>query len=307
VGAHKMMNNGGDFRPLNSSLRQTGALSASHLALLAVLLAAAAGAAYYFGLGETPDIARAESEPPEATTITSPPPPPPPPTTDDDTSAIEEEAIAAPAEPVLPEPVTPPLPPLSESDDAVRDALGAIPLGTPGQQYLLTSNIIERSSSALYLMAQGDVPYKLIPIARPKIPFPISDDGLKVTADPEGFSRYDSLSSWLRQIDIEAILEELQWFAPLFREAWGFYGDSPEEFDAAVLNTLDVIVSTPEIDLSEARLIRKEAVWIYEDPAVEGLAPLQKQILRMGPDNALIVKAVAGQTRNIWLSTMSTE
>jgi hypothetical protein len=68
-----------------------------------------------------------------------------------------------------------------------------------------------------------------------------------------------------------------------------------------------VIVSTPEIDLSEARLIRKEAVWIYEDPAVEGLAPLQKQILRMGPDNALIVKAVAGQTRNIWLSTMSTE
>jgi hypothetical protein len=305
VGAHKMMNNGGDFRPLNSSLRQTGALSASHSALLAVLLAAAAGAAYYFGSGDALDTARGEPEPPEATTISSPPPPPP--LTEDDTAAIEEEANAAPAEPVLPEPVTPPLPPLSESDDAVRDALGAIPLGTPGQQYLLTSNIIERSSSALYLMAQGDVPYKLIPIARPKIPFPISDDGLKVTADPEGFSRYDSLSSWLRQIDIAAIIDALHWFVPLFREAWSFYGDSPEEFDAAVLNTLDAIVSTPEIDLSEARLIRKEAVWIYEDPAVEALAPLQKQILRMGPDNALIVKAVAGQTRDIWLSTMGTE
>ncbi len=300
-----MMNNGGDFRPLNSSLRQTGALSASHLALLAVLLAAAAGAAYYFGLGDTPDRARGEPEPPEATTISSPPPSPP--LTEDDTAAIEEEANAAPAEPVLPEPVAPPLPPLSESDDAVRDALGAIPLGTPGQQYLLTSNIIERSSSALYLMAQGDVPYKLIPIARPKIPFPISDDGLKVTADPEGFSRYDSLSSWVRQIDIAAIIEALQWFVPLFREAWSFYGDSPEEFDAAVLNTLDAIISTPEIDLSEARLIRKEAVWIYEDPAIEALAPLQKQILRMGPDNALIVKAAAGQTRDIWLSTMGTE
>ncbi len=302
-----MMNNGGGFSSLkrNTRLRQAGALSGPYLALMAFLLAAAAGAAYYFGLGDTPDTARGEPEPPEATTISSPPPSPP--LIGDDTAAIEEEANAAPAEPALPEPVTPPLPRLSESDDAVRDALGAIPLGTPGQQYLLTSNIIERSSSALYLMAQGDVPYKLIPIARPKISFPISDDGLEVTADPEGFSRYDSLSSWLRQIDIAAIIDALHWFVPLFREAWSFYGDSPEEFDAAVLNTLDAIISTPEIDLSEARLIRKEAVWIYEDPAIEALAPLQKQILRMGPDNALIIKAVAGQTRDIWLSTMGTE
>jgi hypothetical protein len=42
-------------------------------------------------------------------------------------------------------------------------------------------------------------------------------------------------------------------------------------------------------------------VWIYEDPAIEALSPLQKQILRMGPDNALVVKAIAGQARSIWL------
>lgn len=302
-----MMNYGVESRGLSSDAgrRQAGAFSAYHMVLLALLITAAAGAAYYLILGETQDAAKDAPERAEPVPITAAPPPPP--IAEDNAIATEEEITEASAEPFLPETVTPPLPPLGESDDAVRDALGAIPLGTPGQQYLLTSNIIERSSSALYLMAQGDVPYKLLPIARPKIPFPISDDGLKVTADPAGFSRYDTLSGWLRQIDITAVIESLQWLLPLFREAWSFYGDSSDGFDAAIVNTLDAIVSTPEIDMSEARLIRKEAVWIYEDPAVEALPPLQKQILRMGPDNALIIKAVAGQTRDIWLSSVSSE
>jgi hypothetical protein len=46
-------------------------------------------------------------------------------------------------------------------------------------------------------------------------------------------------------------------------------------------------------------------VWIYEDEALEALTPLQKQIIRMGPDNALMMKAVAGKTREIVLSSAS--
>jgi hypothetical protein len=73
----------------------------------------------------------------------------------------------------------------------------------------------------------------------------------------------------------------------------------------AVVMTLDLIITTPEVDLSEARLIRKEAVWIFEDPTIEALAPIQKQVLRMGPDNAEIVKAKAAEARALWLSQLS--
>ena len=65
--------------------------------------------------------------------------------------------------------------------------------------------------------------------------------------------------------------------------------------------TLDLVIATPEVDLSEARLIRKEAVWIFEDPAIEELAPIQKQVLRMGPENAKILKAKAAEARGLWL------
>jgi hypothetical protein len=273
--------------------KQRGAISAAQAALIVVLLLVIAG-----GVVLLSGIWPPKEEPAPAVTAPPPQPPPAPVVTE-----IEEPAPEPP--PLPPEPVEEPLPRLEESDDAVRDAVGDIPLGTAGQQYLIPGNIIERSASLIYLMAQGDVPYKLLPVSRPKAAFPISDDGMQVVTDPAGFERYDALTQWLQSLDLESLLSSLEWFIPLFREAWSYYGEDPAAFDMAVVITLDLLIATPEIDLSEARLIRKEAVWIFEDPAIEGLAPIQKQVLRMGPENAEVVKAKAAEARGLWLDQLS--
>ena len=276
--------------------QQRGAISAAQAGVIVVLLLVIAGGVVLL-TGIWPP--KGESTP----TATAPPPEPPP---SPIMTAIEEPA-PEPSEPPPPppEPVEDPLPRLEESDDAVRDAVGDIPLGTAGQQYLIPGNIIERSASLIYLMAQGDVPYKLLPVSRPKAAFPIRDDGTQVVTDPAGFERYDALTQWLQSLDLESLLSSLEWFIPLFREAWSYYGEDPAAFDMAVVMTLDLVIATPEIDLSEARLIRKEAVWIFEDPAIEGLAPIQKQVLRMGPENAKILKAKAAEARGLWLDQLS--
>ena len=276
--------------------QQRGAISAAQAGVIVVLLLVIAG-----GVVLLTGIWPPKEEP--APTVTAPPPEPPP---SPIMTAIEEPA-PEPSEPPPPppEPVEDPLPRLEESDDAVRDAVGDIPLGTAGQQYLMPGNIIERSASLIYLMAQGDVPYKLLPVSRPKAAFPIRDDGTQVVTDPAGFERYDALTQWLQSLDLESLLSSLEWFIPLFREAWSYYGEDPAAFDMAVVMTLDLVIATPEIDLSEARLIRKEAVWIFEDPAIEGLAPIQKQVLRMGPENAKILKAKAAEARGLWLDQLS--
>ena len=217
---------------------------------------------------------------------------------------VPEPQPEPPAEP-LPEPD--PLPKLDESDDAIRDAIADIPLGTAGQQYLLPGNIIERSTSVVYLMAEGEVPYKLLPIARPKVAFPITDDGLQVTADPEGHARYGALAVWIQSLDVESLLAAVDWLLPLFREAWSFYGESESSFDQSVLYALDLIIYTPEVDTSDARLFRKEAVWLYEDPALEALPPIQKQLLRMGPANAATIKAKAREAQSLWSTQIAAD
>jgi len=273
---------------------QRGAISAAQAGLILVLLLVIAG-----GVVLLTGIWPPEEESTAPPVTTAPPPPPPAPVI----TELEEPAVEPPPPP--PAPIEEPLPRLEESDDAVRDAVGDIPLGTAGQQYLVPGNIIERSASVVYLMAQGDVPYKLLPVSRPKAAFPISDDGTQVVTDPAGFERYDALTQWLQSLDLESILSSLEWFIPLFREAWSYYGEDPAAFDMAVVMTLDLVIAAPEVDLSEARLIRKEAVWVFEDPAIEGLAPIQKQVLRMGPENAEIVKAKATEARGLWLDQLS--
>lgn len=278
---------------------QTGAVTAGQIGLIVVLIGVITAGAllltgnWPFGADTAPapqPVAEVDVMPPVAVEPAAEPAPEPQP--------------EPPAEP-MPEPD--PLPKLDESDDAVRDAVADIPLGTAGQQYLLPGNIIERSTSVIYLMAEGEVPYKLLPIARPKAAFPITDDGLKVTADTAGYARYDALAEWLESLDIKALLSSLDWLLPLFREAWSFYGESEASFDQTVLNTLDLIIYTPEVDVSEARLFRKEAVWLYEDPAIEGLAPIQKQVLRMGPANATTVKGKASAARSLWAAAITAE
>ena len=273
--------------------QQWGAISAAQAGIIVVLLLVIAG-----GVVLLTGIWPPAEEP--APTVTAPPPAPPPAPVVADT-----KEPAPPPPPPPPEVVREPLPRLEESDDAVRDAVGDIPLGTTGQQYLIPGNIIERSASLIYLMAQGDVPYKLLPVSRPKAAFPISDDGTQVVTDPAGFERYDAMTQWLQGLDLAALLSSLESFIPLFREAWSYYGEDPAAFDMAVVTMLDLVIATPEINLSEARLIRREAVWIFEDPAIEGLSPIQKQVLRMGPANAEIVKAKAAEARGLWLDQLS--
>jgi hypothetical protein len=274
--------------------QQPNTTASSRVLLIgAGLIAAIIGAAVFINRPSPADI-QPEPSPP----LVSPPP-----------AAIElapaSEAqldapeVIAPSDPPI-EPIENPLPMLEESDDPVRDALGDIPMGTIGQQYLIPSNIIERSASLIYLTSKGDVPYKLLPVARPAKPFSISDDGTQVVADASGFARYDVLAQWLESLDLDSILLSLQPFLPLFREAWSYYGEPPEDFDFAVVIALDLIASTPSVDTTEARLIKKEAVWIYEDPSIEGLAPIQKQVLRMGPENAAVVKAKADEAQALW-------
>ena len=273
--------------------QQWGAISAAQAGIIVVLLLVIAG-----GVVLLTGIWPPAEEP--APTVTAPPPAPPPAPVVAD---IEEPAPPPPPPP--PEVAREPLPRLEESDDAVRDAVGDIPLGTTGQQYLIPGNIIERSASLIYLMAQGDVPYKLLPVSRPKAAFPISDDGTQVVTDPAGFERYDAMTQWLQGLDLAALLSSLESFIPLFKEAWSYYGEDPAAFDMAIVTMLDLVIATPEINLSEARLIRREAVWIFEDPAIEGLSPIQKQVLRMGPANAEIVKAKAAEARGLWLDQLS--
>jgi hypothetical protein len=69
-------------------------------------------------------------------------------------------------------------------------------------------------------------------------------------------------------------------------------GVSDFDIRSAVLAATTQILSTPQVAV-DAELMRREANWVYMDPELEALSSLQKQVLRMGPENADIVQQKA--------------
>jgi hypothetical protein len=214
---------------------------------------------------------------------------------------IVEEVVVV-EEEVLPEP--PPEPTVTEetADSYARETIESVNGGKALAQFVAGNYVVERTVAIVDALRRGEVPYKLLPVGRPSKPFLISDDGLRVTMDPLGFSRYDGFAQWVSGIDVLAIVELLNDYEQIATEALSRMGVGDFDIRSAVLAATTEILATP-IAPQNAELMKREANWVYMDPELEALSSLQKQVLRMGPENSDIIQAKARELRGAVLES----
>jgi len=218
---------------------------------------------------------------------------------------IEAEAPAAPiAAPVVTEvqPKIPPAPVVSEEtgDQYARESIDAVNGGKALAQFVAGDYVVERAVAIIDALRRGEVPYKLLPVGKPSTTFPISDNGLRVTLDTAGFSRYDGFAQWVGGLDTPALISLLNDYELIATQALTRMGVTDFDIRSAVLAATTQILSTPQVAV-DAELMRREANWVYMDPELEALSSLQKQVLRMGPENAGIVQQKARDIRGALL------
>ena len=214
---------------------------------------------------------------------------------------IVEEVVVV-EEAVLPE--LPPEPTVTEetADAYARETIESVNGGKALAQFVAGDYIVERAVAIVDALRRGEVPYKLLPVGRPSKPFPISDDGLRVTMDSSGFSRYDVFAQWVNGIDVLAIVELLNEYEQIATEALSRMGVGNFDIRSAVLAATTEILATP-IAPESAELMKREANWVYMDPELEALSSLQKQVLRMGPKNSEIIQEKARELRGAVLES----
>ena len=218
---------------------------------------------------------------------------------------IEAEVPAAPiAAPVATEvqPKTPPAPVVTEEtgDRYARESIDAVNGGKALAQFVAGDYVVERAVAIIDALRRGEVPYKLLPVGKPSTTFPISDDGLRVTLDAAGFDRYDGFAQWVGGLDTTALVSLLNDYEMIATQALTRMGVSDFDIRSAVLAATTQILSTPQVAV-DAELMRREANWVYIDPELEALSSLQKQVLRMGPENADIIQQKARDIRGVLL------
>ena len=218
-----------------------------------------------------------------------------------------------PAEPVIPaaplDPEPAPAPPpvtLAASDEVIAEQIDSLGGGQISAQFVQRPNNLERAIAIVDNLRQGAVPYKLLPVGRPSKAFPFQDNGLAVTMDPAGYGRYSGLADTIASLDTSAIVGLYQLLTPAINEVWDLLGYEAMTFEDAALAALGMIMLAPAPD-PESRLIKVEANWVYEDEALESLPPLQKQLMRMGAENAEKVQDKARELRGALLDLASAE
>lgn len=215
---------------------------------------------------------------------------------------IEAEPEPEPIPVFIPEPVAPPPPVVTEAtaDSYAREIIDSINGGKALKQFVAGNYVVERTVAIVDSLRRGEVPYKLLPVGKPASAFPISDDGLRVTMDTAGFARYDAFANWVNSLDVDAIIAAFNDYESLATAALANMGVNDFDIRGAALAATTQILATPSLP-EGAELMRNEANWVYMDPELESLTALQKQILRMGPENAELVQQKARELRGALL------
>ena len=199
----------------------------------------------------------------------------------------------------------PPPPAVTEgtADSYAREVIDTLNGGKALKQFVAGDYVVERSVAIIDALRRGEVPYKLLPVGKPASVFPTLEDGVRVTMNPAGFARYDGFANWVNSLDVAAIMAVFNDYESLATTALSRMGVNDFDIRGAALAATTHILATPTLP-ENAELVRDEANWAYKDPALESLTPLQKQVLRMGPDNAGLVQQKARDLRGALLGDL---
>lgn len=258
--------------------------------LLVVVVVVALVLLFYPG-GE-PEVPAPE---PEAPPVVSAPAPPPA----EDIPPREVTPVEEPEEPnavAAPVPAEPPLPEPGDSDPLMREQLQEVGAGGELQGFTEGEHLLDRLVALVDGGSRGVLLRKILPMKAPDEPFPVEEVGDQLFMDPAGYDRYDSYVDSVVALDTATIVNSFHTLRPLYEKAYAQLGLPAGDLDNAVIGSLDRIIAAPE--LGEPVELRHDSVmYSFADPQLEELSPLQKQLLRMGPENTRRLKEKAREIR----------
>lgn len=184
-----------------------------------------------------------------------------------------------------------PLPPLGQMDTFLRALLGALSSSPELARWLATDDLIGQMANGIDRISRGISPTRELQTLQPKSEFTVASRRDQLTIDPASYRRYDALASLVSSLDARAVADAYRTIHPRLDEAYRGLGRSEGGVDDAVGIALQLLIDTPVIRDPVRVVHGKGTTYAYADPQLEKLLPIQKQLLRMGPDNVERVQA----------------
>ncbi len=197
--------------------------------------------------------------------------------------------------------VTPSLPILDASDPLVRDLLLDNKSSQGLSEWLKFDDLIRRSASFMDGLARGSVSEKILPLGSPEGRFTTHRQDNVIWLNAGNYERYSNVINIILSIDMQYMAQFFHKVRPLLETAFAELGYRPRQMDGIILQTIDNILTTPVI-VEPLKLTRDSVAYKFADPDLESLMPLQKQLLRAGPENTRRIQQQAKALREALLN-----
>jgi hypothetical protein len=211
--------------------------------------------------------------------------------------AAQTPPPAQPPEPAIQHPLpagqasasTAPLPSLADSDAPFSDALGQLAGLAAVKDYVLPQNIIRHLVVTIDNLPRQKVAVQKRPTSAVGGSFAADGDEVHATLDARNFARYQPMVAVIAKLDMRQVAAVYIRFYPLFQQAYQDLGYPNGYFNDRLVQVIDILLATPQ-PTGPIALARPNVMYVFADPALEARPAGQKLLIRMGPDNAAVIK-----------------
>ncbi len=189
-----------------------------------------------------------------------------------------------------------PVPALADSDPALSDALKSLVGEDAVKDYLRPESIVRHLVVTIDNLPRQKIAVEKRPTTELAGSFVAKGDELHATLDPQNFARYQPMVAVIGKLDMQQVAAVYVHFYPLFQEAYQDLGYPNGYFNDRLVQVIDSLLAAPQ-PAAPIQLVRPNVMYTFADPALEARPAGQKLLIRMGPDNAAVIKAKLTELR----------
>ena len=234
-----------------------------------------------------------QAQPPAQTQSQLPPPPSPLPPT---AQALPEVIYPMPQVESAPSLAAKPVPPLQESDGVMHESLTDLLSKKRFIELFTPKDFVYRVVATVDNLPRKNVATRLLPLKVPAGQFVTKGGGEVVSLSPANYARYKTYVNIARSADAKQLVATYVHFYPLFQEAYQELGYPNKQFNDRLVEVIDNLLETPDVG-TPVKLVRPKVMYEFDDPELEDLSAGQKLLVRMGPQNAAVLKAKLREIR----------
>ena len=192
-------------------------------------------------------------------------------------------------------PTAEPLPELDASESEIFEAL-LNALGVSWKDLLVSEALIRKVVATVDHLPRPLLPANIVPLKRARGGFLVTGEPGNETINPENFQRYVVYVRLFSAIDTAKLVSVYRLYYPLFQRAYTEIAQPGAYFNDRLVVAIDDLLAAPESE-STIPVVQTKVLYQYADPAIEARSSGQKIMLRIGSENAALLKAKLHEIR----------